>query len=100
MHAHRTHEVYQLACLGNHLDVRVFVLRCLYCRLPTELSGPVSGNKIQPNFVNAQNVYLSSCWAILLKKLILSQVIGKFAAFYGSRGFMTAYRKIRIWAVC
>jgi len=55
---------------------------------------PETGKKIQPTSVNAQTIYLSSWWVILLKKLILSQVVSKFAALNGSPSFMTVYTKI------
>jgi hypothetical protein len=36
---------------------------------------------------------------VLLEKLIVSQLVKKFLAFYGSRKFITVFARARHWAV-
>jgi hypothetical protein len=47
------------------------------------------------SYIRTNNILLTSCSTVLLEKLTGFQTVKKFPAFYGTRGFITAFTNAR-----
>jgi hypothetical protein len=63
--------------------------------VPDEVSFPIPINM----FISSIHYTMTPCSRVLLEKLTVTQLVKKFPAFYGTRGFITVFTTVRNWSL-